>query len=87
LKLQRLQNKVIRTTDHFPRRTPTRELHMALKITYVYDFATKLCMQQAKVVQNHEDVNICNNGQGNALQRKYTRLKLGGGQVYGNSSV
>jgi hypothetical protein len=32
LKLQRLQNKVLRTTDHFPRRTPVRDLHVAFKI-------------------------------------------------------
>jgi hypothetical protein len=32
LKLQHLQNKVLRTTGNFPKRTPNRDLHVALKI-------------------------------------------------------
>jgi hypothetical protein len=39
MKLQRLQNKVLRTICNFPRRTPVRELHMAFKLPYVYDFS------------------------------------------------
>jgi hypothetical protein len=38
LKLQRLQNKVLRTIGNLPKRTPTRDLHVAFKIPYVYDF-------------------------------------------------
>jgi hypothetical protein len=38
MKLQPLQNKVLRTIGYFIRRTPIRELHMALKIPYVYDY-------------------------------------------------
>jgi hypothetical protein len=34
-KLQRLQNRVIRTIGNFPRRTPVRELHVAFKILQV----------------------------------------------------
>jgi hypothetical protein len=41
LKLQRLQNKVLRTTGKLPRRTPVRDLHMAFQIPYVYDYITK----------------------------------------------
>jgi hypothetical protein len=37
IKLQRLQNKVLRTIGNFPRRTSVRELHMAFNIPYVYD--------------------------------------------------
>jgi hypothetical protein len=58
MKLQRLQNKVLRTTGKFPRRTPVREMHMALKLPYVYDYMAKLCRQQAKVIQNHENENV-----------------------------
>jgi hypothetical protein len=29
MKLQRLQNKILRTIGNFPRRTPVRELHAA----------------------------------------------------------
>jgi hypothetical protein len=38
LKLQRLQNGVLRATGNFDKHTPVREVHMVLKITYVYDF-------------------------------------------------
>jgi hypothetical protein len=33
LKLQRLQNIVLPTTGNLPRRTPTRDLHVAFKIS------------------------------------------------------
>jgi hypothetical protein len=81
LKLQRLQNKVLRTVGNFPRRTPVRNLHVAFKIPYVYDFSTKLRRQQAEVIQNHHNPNVRNIGQGEARHRKHTRLKFGGGQV------
>jgi hypothetical protein len=53
VKLQRLQNKVLRTIGNLPRRNPVRELHMAFRIPYVYDYITKLCRPQAEVVQNY----------------------------------
>jgi hypothetical protein len=81
LKLQRLQNRVLRTIGNFPRRTPVRELHKAFSIPYVYDYMTKLSRQQAKDIQNHENANVRNIGQGEAGHRKYKRLKLGGGQA------
>jgi hypothetical protein len=77
LKLQRLQNRVLGTTGNFPRRTLVRELHKALCIPYVYDYMTKLSRQQAEVIQNHENANVRNIGQGEARHRKYKRLKLG----------
>jgi hypothetical protein len=86
LKLQRLQNKVLRTIGHFPRRTPVRVLHVAFDIPYVYDFITKLCRQQPEVIKNHVNPNVRNIGQGEAQHRKYKRLKLGGGQAYDRSS-
>jgi len=46
LKLQRLQNKVLRTIGNLPKHKPTCDLHMAFKIPYLYDFITKLCRQQ-----------------------------------------
>jgi hypothetical protein len=54
---------------------------------YVYDYITKSCRQQAEVIQNHENENVHYTGQGEARHRKYKRLKLGGGHVYGCSSV
>jgi hypothetical protein len=63
------------------RNTPVRDLHVAFKIPYIYDFITKLCRQQAEVIQNDENENVRNIGQ----HRKYKRLKLGGGQEYNRS--
>jgi hypothetical protein len=84
LKLQRLQNKVLRTTGNFLRCTPVRDFHMAFKLPYVlvYDYITKLCRQQAEVIQNREIANVRTIGQGEPRHRKYTGLKLGGGQAY-----
>jgi hypothetical protein len=50
LKLQLMQNKVLRTVGNFPRCTPVRDLHTAFNLPYVYDYTsiTKLCRQQAK---------------------------------------
>jgi hypothetical protein len=83
----RLQNKVLPTIGNYPRRTPVRELHLAFHILFVYDYITKLSRQQAEVIQNHNNENVCNIGQGEANHRKYKRLKLGGGQAYDRSSV
>jgi hypothetical protein len=38
MKLQRLQNRVIRTIGNLDMSTPVRDLHLAFKIPYVYDF-------------------------------------------------
>jgi hypothetical protein len=62
-------------------------LHKAFSIPYVYDYITKLSRQQAEVIENHENENVRNIGQGEARHhRKYKRLKLGGGQAYDRSS-
>jgi hypothetical protein len=68
LKLQSLQEKVFCTTGNFPRRTPVRDLYMAFNLSYiqVYDYITKLYMQQAEVVQYHETANVRSTGQGEA---------------------
>jgi hypothetical protein len=55
---------------------------MAFKLSYIYDYITKLCGQQAEVIQNHENANIRNIGQGEAQHRKYKGLKLGSSQSY-----
>jgi hypothetical protein len=83
LKLQRLQNKVLRTTGNFPRHTPVCELHKAFNIRYI----RKLCRKRAKIVQNHGNANVSNTGQGEPRHRKFKRLKLGGSQAYHRSSV
>jgi hypothetical protein len=58
LKLQRLQNKVLRTIVNFPRRTSVRDMHKAFHIPYVYNYMTKSCRQQAEVIQNHDNENV-----------------------------
>jgi hypothetical protein len=55
LKLQRLQNKVLRIIDNFPKRTSVRDMHKAFNMPYVYDYITKSSRQQAEVIQNHEN--------------------------------
>jgi hypothetical protein len=87
LKFQRLQKKVLRNTDNFPRHTPVRELHKAFSIPYIYDYVTKLCGQQAEVIQNHGNANVRNKGKREPRNRKFKRLKLGGGQAHDRSSV
>jgi hypothetical protein len=59
---------------------------MAFNFPYVCDYITKLCKQQEEVIQNHDDENVCNIGQGEAQHRKYKRFNLGGGQAYDCSS-
>jgi hypothetical protein len=48
----------------------------------VYDYTTKLCKQQAQIIQNHENIHAGNIVQGEARHRKYNKLKLCGGQEY-----
>jgi hypothetical protein len=86
LKLQRLQNRVLRAIGNLDRRTPVREMHVAFNIPYVYDYITKLRRTQAEVILNHRNPIVRGIVQGEAMHRKYKRLKLGGGQAYDRSS-
>jgi hypothetical protein len=75
LTLQRMQNKVLPPPiGTFPRNTPVRDLHRAFNLPCVYDYITKLCRQQAEVMQNHENVHVCSIGQGEARRRKGLKL-------------
>jgi hypothetical protein len=71
---------------HRPNNEVVHELHKALSIPFSYDYITKLSRQQAEVIQNHENINVRNIGQGEARHRKYKRLKLGGDQAYDRSN-
>jgi hypothetical protein len=86
LKLQSPQNKFLRTVGNFPRCTLVRDLHAAFNLPCEYDYITKLCRQQAEVIQNHVNEHVRDIGQGEARHKKYKRLKLGGGPVYDCSS-
>jgi hypothetical protein len=76
LNLQRLQNKVLRTNGSSPRFTPVRDLHTAFNLPYVLDYVTKLCRQQAEVIQNHENEHVRGIGQGEARHKNIRGLNL-----------
>jgi hypothetical protein len=86
LKLQRLQNRVLRAIGNLDRCTPVHKMHAALKIPYMHDYITKSCRTQSEVIQNHRNPIVCGIGQGKAIHRKYRRLKLGGGEAYDRSA-
>jgi hypothetical protein len=64
LKLQRVQNRVLRTTGNFSRNTSIWDKHAAFQLRYVYDYITKLCRRQAEIIHKHENESVCNIGQG-----------------------
>jgi hypothetical protein len=51
-------------------------LGVAFKISHVYDFIAKLCIQQGEVMQNHHTVIFHNIKQGEAQHRKYKEFNL-----------
>jgi hypothetical protein len=83
---QRNQKIDLRTTGNFPSCTNVRDLHTAFNLLFINDYITKLCRQQAEVIQNHENEHVRSIEQGETRHRKYKRLKLGGGQAYDRSS-
>jgi hypothetical protein len=84
---ERYKDIILRTTGNLPRCTLVRDMHVTFQIPYVYDYVTKLCRRQAEIIHNHENENVRNIGQGGTPHRKQKRLKLGGGHLYGCSSV
>jgi hypothetical protein len=52
---------------------------VAFKISYVYEYITKLWSTQAEVILNRVNPYVHGTEQGEARHRKYKRLKLGGG--------
>jgi hypothetical protein len=71
LKLQHLQNKVLRNIDNLPRCTLVRDIHVTFLIPYVYDYITKLRRRQAEIIHNHENENVRNIGQVETQYRKH----------------
>jgi hypothetical protein len=45
-------------------------------------YVSLLRRQQAEVIQNRENANVHNIGQGEAMHRMYKGLELGGSQAY-----
>jgi hypothetical protein len=58
LKLQRLQNRVLRAIGNADRRTLVRELRVAFKIHYIYDYIIKLCRKQVEAIRNNLNPNV-----------------------------
>jgi hypothetical protein len=84
--LQCLPKKVHHTTGNIPRCTPVCNLHTASSPSYVYDYITKLCRQQAEVIRNHENDCVRMIGEGEARRGMYKWLKVGSGEDYDCSS-
>jgi hypothetical protein len=60
----------------FARGASVRDMYVAFHIPRVYYYIIKLCRQKAKVIQNHDNEDVRNNGQGESRHRKYKGLKL-----------
>jgi hypothetical protein len=69
LKLQRLQINILRIIRSFPKCTPVRDLHTVFNLPHVYNYTTKLCRQQAEVIQNRENKHIQDIRKGEARQK------------------
>jgi hypothetical protein len=76
MKLQRLENRVLRAISNLYRCTPVRDFHLVFKIPYGYDYIAKLCRRQAEVIRNHENPNVRAIGQGEARHRNIRCLNL-----------
>jgi hypothetical protein len=64
LKLQLLENRILRAVRNLYRCTPVRKMYVTLKIHYVCGYITKLCMTQKNVVLKHDHPNVRDTGQG-----------------------
>jgi hypothetical protein len=85
LKLQRLQNRVLRAIGKLDRCTPVRELQVAFRLPYVYNYINKLFRTQAEVILNHVNPNYM------VLDKEKPCIgsitdKFGGGQAYDRSA-
>ena len=48
----------------------------------MYDFITKLCRQEAEIIQNQEYVNFRKTAQVEAKSKKYNGIRQCGGEAY-----
>lgn len=60
---------------------PTRDFHVGLKLSCLYDLMTELCRLKAEAIQNHKITNVHSIGQGE-IQVINWRVNFGCGQVY-----
>jgi hypothetical protein len=59
---------------------------VAFKIPYANYYITELWGTKTEVILNYVNRNIDGIGQGETMNRKYKRLKLGGGEAYDRSA-
>jgi hypothetical protein len=83
LKLQYLQNKVLRATGKCSRCTRVSDLHQVSSLPSMCHY---LCGQQTEVLHNHENEHFRSRGEGVARYRKYKRFIFGGDKYYDRSS-
>jgi hypothetical protein len=82
LKLQRLQNTVLRATENLDRCTPTSP-----RIARCFQNSLRLWRRtHAEVILNHLNLDVRGTRHVQAMHRKYKRFELGGGQVYDRSA-
>jgi hypothetical protein len=67
LNLYGLQNRVYLAISNFERYTQIRNLYVAFKISYAYDYINKLCKQQVEVIPNYQNTNVSAIGRGEAI--------------------
>jgi hypothetical protein len=53
----------------YPHHWKFSKVHTAFGLPYVYDYITKLCMQQAEVIQSRENEHVRSIGQGEARHK------------------
>lgn len=75
LNLYVLENIIYLAIGNFERHTQIRNLYVAFKIPYAYDYINKLCKQQVEVILNH-NTNVSATGQGKAMYCMYTYKSL-----------
>jgi hypothetical protein len=76
LKLQRLRNYRFSALSVIFQGARRSAMHTAFNLPSVYDYITKLCSQQAEIIQNHENGHVRSIGQGEARHRKYCIIGL-----------
>jgi hypothetical protein len=79
-----LQNKILPSIGNFPRLTLIHDMDVTFSILFICDCITKLCRQQAQVINSHENSMFTILAKVNP-DRKYRRPKLCGGHAYDRS--
>jgi len=60
---------------------PTRDFHVDLKLSCLYDVMTELCRLKAEAIKNHKNTNVHSIGQGEIQVRNW-RVNFGCEQDY-----